>query len=119
MSDRPTPETDALEQKQSSEGCPQWNDMMRWVREHAALARKLERERDEAREDATNYFAKVGELIKERDDALSQIVKAECRAERFCQERDDAREALREIQAADWKTSGELRGMAREALKAK
>ena len=50
MSDRPTPETDALEQKQASEGCPQWNDMMRWVREHAALARKLERERDEARE---------------------------------------------------------------------
>lgn len=48
MSD--TPETDALEQKQSSEGCPQWNDMMRWVREQAALARKLERERDEARE---------------------------------------------------------------------
>jgi hypothetical protein len=48
MSD--TPETDALEQKQSSEGCPQWNDMMRWVREHAALACKLERERDEARE---------------------------------------------------------------------
>jgi hypothetical protein len=48
--ERATPETDALEQKQSSEGCPQWNDMMRWVREHAALACKLERERDEARE---------------------------------------------------------------------
>jgi len=47
MSD--TPETDALEQKQSSKGCPQWNDMMRWVKEHAALARKLERERNEAR----------------------------------------------------------------------
>jgi len=47
-----TPETDALEQKQSSEGCPQWNDIraMRWVKEHAALARKLERERDEARQ---------------------------------------------------------------------
>lgn len=50
MSVRPTPETDALEQKQLNEGCPQWNDMMRWVREHAALARKLEAERDEARE---------------------------------------------------------------------
>ncbi len=57
MSD--TPETDALEQKQSSEGCPQWNDMMRWVREHAALACKLERERDEAREQNAKmrYFA--------------------------------------------------------------
>ena len=29
---------------------------------------------------------------------------------------DKAREVLREIQAADWKTSGELRGMARRAL---
>ena len=54
MNDTPTPETDALEQKQASEGCPQWNDMMRWVREHAALARKLERERDEAREERDN-----------------------------------------------------------------
>ena len=33
-------------------------------------------------------------------------------------ERDEAREALREIQAADWKTAGELRGMARTALEA-
>lgn len=31
-------------------------------------------------------------------------------------ERDEAREVLREIAAADWKTSGELRGMARKAL---
>ena len=31
-------------------------------------------------------------------------------------ERNEAREALREIQAADWKTAGELRGMARRAL---
>ena len=100
MSERPTPETDA---------------------EHAQFAmggftldfcRKLERERDRAREDATNYYAKIGELeqerdkarealsatkhylTKERDDALSQIVQAECRAERFCQERDEARIAI-------------------------
>lgn len=32
------------------------------------------------------------------------------------QERDEAREALRDIATADWKTSGELRGMARRAL---
>jgi ABC-type nitrate/sulfonate/bicarbonate transport system substrate-binding protein len=56
------------------------------------VARRLERERDKAREDAINYYAKIGELIEERDDALSQIVQAECRAERFCQERDEARE---------------------------
>ena len=32
------------------------------------------------------------------------------------EERDEAREVLREIQAADWSTAGELRGMARRAL---
>ena len=37
---------------------------------------------------------------------------------RLERERDEAREALREIQAAEWKTSGELRGMARTALEA-
>ena len=37
---------------------------------------------------------------------------------RATRERDEAREALREIQAADWKTAGELRGMARMALEA-
>lgn len=39
-------------------------------------------------------------------------------ARKLERERDDAREALREIQAAVWKTSGELRGMARKALEA-
>lgn len=39
-------------------------------------------------------------------------------AKRLQQERDEALEALREIAAADWKTSGELRGMARQALEA-
>lgn len=38
----------------------------------------------------------------------------------FCRklerERDEAREALRDIAVADWKTSGELRCMARRAL---
>ena len=38
----------------------------------------------------------------------------------FCRklerERDEAREVLRRIATADWKTSGELRGIAREAL---
>lgn len=38
--------------------------------------------------------------------------------EQMERERDEAREALREIQAADWKTAGELRGVARGALEA-
>ena len=38
--------------------------------------------------------------------------------EQMERERDEAQEALREIQAADWKTAGELRGMARRALEA-
>lgn len=37
---------------------------------------------------------------------------------RLERERGEARETLREIVAADWKTSGELRGMARKALEA-
>jgi predicted house-cleaning NTP pyrophosphatase (Maf/HAM1 superfamily) len=80
--ERATPETDALEQKQSSEGCPQWNDMMRWVREHAALACKLERERDEAREAfviATDQMViahgKLREANKERDEARAELEK--------------------------------------------
>lgn len=67
MSERPTPETDA---------------------EHAQFAmggftldfcRKLERERDKFAEDATNYYARIGELEKERDEArdlLAKITKA-------------------------------------------
>jgi len=45
MSERPTPETDS---------CPA---------EHIeVLCGQLERERDKAREDATNYYAKIGEI---------------------------------------------------------
>jgi hypothetical protein len=62
MSD--TPETDALEQKQSSEGCPQWNDMMRWVRENTALARKLERERDRLAEEI-DKLRDIAEMLYE------------------------------------------------------
>jgi hypothetical protein len=54
----------------------------------ADFARKLERERDEARE---AFVVATGQLVQ-------------------------SQEALREIAAADWKTSGELRGMARKAL---
>lgn len=40
---------------------------------------KLERERNKAREDATNYYAKIGELEQERDEArevLREIAEA-------------------------------------------
>jgi hypothetical protein len=67
------------------------------------------------------------------EDAMAaSIVRLECEAEELratvamlqeqarilAEERDMAREALREIQAAGWKTAGELRGMARRALEA-
>lgn len=84
-----TPETDS-----ETNYCDAMPDMP-WV--DAEVARKLERERDEARE----HLAAIKHyLTKERDDALAQIVQAECRAERFCQERDEAREALENHMAA-------------------
>ena len=75
----------------------------------AEFARKLECERNDAREKierqanrirylegATNYAkgTPLSIALRERDEALSQIVQAECRAERFCQERDEARNAI-------------------------
>lgn len=39
----------------------------------AEFARKLERERDKAREDATNFYAKIGELECERDEARREV----------------------------------------------
>ena len=113
MSGRPTPETDTETMRDEYDHVD--TDLGPFAPSDtvpADFARKLERERDEAREDATNYYAKIGELeqerdeardalaaakyylTKERDDALSQIVQAECRAERFCQERDEARIAI-------------------------
>ena len=66
MSERPTPETNAFGGNQEA-----------WIK----FAEKLERERDEARaeakrldgayEDATNYYARIIELIDERDEAMA------------------------------------------------
>ena len=61
MSDRPTPETDA------EVGYFDFDPVS------ADFARRLERERDKAREDATNYYARIGELESERDE-LKEIV---------------------------------------------
>ena len=37
------------------------------------VCEQLERERDEAREDAMNYYAKIGELERERDEARQEL----------------------------------------------
>lgn len=36
---------------------------------------RVVRERDKAREDATNYYAKIGELKQERDEAREKLAK--------------------------------------------
>ena len=60
------------------------------------FARRLERERNEV-------MAKYDTLAVEN---MLEVHK-------LCKERDEAIEILRQIKASDWKTSGELRGMAR------
>lgn len=68
MSDRPTPETDAKVSFRV--------DVPSCVTVPVDLARKLERERDEAREAATEQFIAAGKAARERDEAreaLSQI----------------------------------------------
>lgn len=57
-----TPETDKRAWSDHSEG-------ILYEVVEASFARKLERERDKAQEDATNYYAKIGELEQERDEA--------------------------------------------------
>lgn len=81
----------------------------------------------------------IHDLEDQRDFAMSEVERRGCErdkardtvlrlrkqraiarnfGEQMERERDEAWEALREIQAADWKTAGELRGMARRALEA-
>lgn len=71
-----------------------------WLEAHE----KMKRERDEAREAFSI--------------ATSNCVDAQQRLRDMERELKESMEALREIQAADWKTAGELRGMARRALEA-
>ena len=79
----------------------------------AEFARKLERERDEARGNLDDALQEVDLLTlyfesmkQKRDEALSQIVQAECRAERFCQERDEAREEAHRFRSLHYKHLG-------------
>ena len=101
----------------------------------ADFARGLERGRNEARDAfaiATNNCVDAQQRLRELNEAREDAKRATYDAAQetikvstvkshwieACRERDEAREALREIQAADWKTAGELRGMARRALEA-
>jgi len=85
------------------------------------FARKLERERDEAirQRNETNESSKyaVDYAIRERDEVREKYdtlaVENMLEVNKLCKERDEAIEILRQIKASDWKTSGELRGMAR------
>lgn len=99
MSDRPTLETDAETMRDeynhtdSDFGPFAPSDTV-----PADFARRLERERDEAREDATNYCARIGELEKERDEARAQVENQKARIgelfsalEKLTAERDEAR----------------------------
>jgi uncharacterized coiled-coil DUF342 family protein len=78
MSDRPTPETEILYNRLLAENPGNFIHL----EEFLELARRLERERDEARaqakklegayEDATNYYARWSQLIEERDEARTE-----------------------------------------------
>ena len=70
-------------------------------------------------------FSMIAQLLRERDEARDMVENLTDHGLNLMdsnrmlkRERDEAREALREIQAADWKTAGELRGMARKVLEA-
>ena len=93
MTERPTPETDAL---QAQVWKPNW----------AAHARRLERERDEARERLTalcqhfgadgvvDLAVKLLRLERERDNALSDAKQADTDSIRALAERNEARAQL-------------------------
>lgn len=113
MSERPTPETD-LEHIQFKMGGFTLDFCRKLERERDEAREKLNtnfeeisnklvvamRERDEAREDATNYYAKIGELKQERDEARGALHNYQCDAvaweilTKAKHERDRLREAV-------------------------
>ena len=66
MSERPTPETDAL-RKSIDSGANAEAEM-------TSFARKLERERDEAREKAERYRIEANAMMMQRDEAVESIM---------------------------------------------
>lgn len=84
MSDRPTPETDALERCQDIQRLQPARDFRFWhgdrLEQMRNLARKLERERDEAREQAI-HAAEIGlkcarECLHWRDEHFHRVSRA-------------------------------------------
>ena len=129
--DTPTPETDALIsvglENADRECVP------------ADFARKLERERDEAREQIevcrgiiertviarNSALSDLTELERERDEAREALASREVVIAQqnvitdLMLERDQARAVLQEIEAARWHTACELRRIATRALGSK
>lgn len=66
--------------------------------------------------DISDLRHQLAAALCERDEAREQLRLANIDCFSAQAELNEAREALREIAAADWRTSGELRGMARRAL---
>jgi len=80
-------------------------------------AGRFEKERDEAREAFKISYNERVQMELDRNEARSKYdtlaVENMLEVNKICKERDEAIEILRQIKASDWKTSGELRGMAR------
>ena len=131
MIDQPTPETDASQH----EGLLRGNAMPTQV-VHVNFARKLERERDGAREQIevcrgiiertviarNSALSDLTELERERDEAREALASREVVIAQqnvitdLILERDQARSVLQEIEAARWHTACELRRIATGAL---
>ena len=90
MSERPTPETERIKGALHTN----WDDLL-------AHARKLERERDEAREALASR-----EIVLAQQKVITDLIL----------ERDQSRAVLQEIEAARWHTACELRRIATRAL---
>jgi hypothetical protein len=90
MSERPTPETEKIKGALHTN----WDNLL-------AHARKLERERDEAREALASR-----EVVLAQQRVITDLML----------ERDQARAVLQEIEAARWHTACELRRIATRAL---
>jgi len=101
MTDRPTPETDALHEKRMS------RDVMSQYFEMLNLSRRLERERDEAREQR-DRLAEALELFLNRVQYVSIFMDGKRRGGRFDyrssgfdDEVEQAYEALEAVKGAD------------------
>lgn len=108
MKERPTPETDLLwHSLNTGKNQPSWWVVAEKMRD---LARRLERECDEAREVASGLAEQAKRLRKERDEAREALRKcvwwAECVSRRVTEDRESinwtglqlARKALADIQ---------------------